>query len=349
MGVLYVAGQAPGAGATAVCAALATRWRRLGKKVLLYKPFTLDAAAVEADLRLFAQITGQPEGRFSIRPYTSGALDPALGEVLGAEVAGLEKETDVVVVQGLPMTDAQGVRLEASATLAQKLGGKALGVLSYDPEHEPAAYESTANRWQETFGELLAGLIINRRTRYAGRMVETEVSSAIDHAGTRLLATVPEDRTMLAPTVAQVAEHLEAQLLTEPSERQRLVEQFIIGGLIMEWGGNYFGRFPRQAVVVRGGRTDIAMSALNFPMSCLVLTGASEPSQYVHQRAEEQQVPLMAAAKDTLEAVAALETIHHRVSVHHPDKIERFAELLDGSIDWETVDQAAGLDRPKAG
>ena len=150
---------------------------------------------------------------------------------------------------------------------------------------------------------------------------------------------------MLAPTVRQVADHLQARVLTGASEEQRLVEQFIIGGLILEWGGNYFGRFPRQAVIVRGGRADIAMAALNFPMSCLVLTACSEPSQYVYQRADEQEVPLLVIEASTLEAAAALDTIDQRVSVHHPAKVERFTELLAAHLDWEAADWAAGFGR----
>ena len=86
------------------------------------------------------------------------------------------------------------------------------------------------------------------------------------------------------------------------------------------------------------------MSALSFPMSCLVLTGTSEPPQYVYQRADEQQIPLMTVMQGTMEAAATLETIHQRVSVHHPDKVERFAGLLAGSLRWEKVNQAVGIE-----
>ena len=339
MGVLYVAGQSPGAGATAVCAALATQWQRSGKRVLIHEPLTLDARIPEADLELFARITGQPQGRFKTQPLENRRLDSALGNALSAEVAGLAKEADVVVIHGLPMTDTQGAPVEASAMLAQRLGATVLGVLAYEPEGHGALAET----WQEAFGVSLAGLIVNGRTRYAGHLMETEVISAIQQAGTQLLGFVPEDRTMLAPTVLQVADHLQARLLTHPSEHQRLVEQFIIGGLIMEWGGNYFGRFPRQAVIVRGGRIDIAMAALNFPMSCMVLTECSDPSQYVYQRADEQDVPLMAVTQNTMETANALETIDQQVSFHHPSKVERFTELLAGALDWATVNHAAGL------
>ena len=169
----------------------------------------------------------------TLHPYTGGKLDPTLGEALKAEVNVLKKENDAVIVQGLPATDAQGTQLEASAAMAQKLDCPVLGILSFDPEQEPAFYEGTAKHWRETFGELLVGLVLNRCTRYASHLVESQVSSAISNAGTHLLATIPEDRSMLAPTVAQVAKHLDAPAA------HRAAGAPAIGGAIHHWRAHH--------------------------------------------------------------------------------------------------------------
>ena len=109
-----------------------------------------------------------------------------------------------------------------------------------------------------------------------------------------MLGVLPEERLLLAPTVQQAAEHLGGTYFTNEDSGGELIEHFLIGGLITEWGGNYFARLPNQAVVVRGGRIDIQMSALNFPLNALFLTGCETPSQYVYQRADELDVPLIA-------------------------------------------------------
>ncbi len=341
MGVLYIAGSSPGVGSTAVCAALATTWQRAGKRVALFKPLELSGETPGADSRLFSTIA--PNAGTDTREFEGGALDPALGDSIAVQLEELAREADVVIVEGLPLTDAQGSRVSATGALAQgvaqRTGSRVVGVLPYAPGLDAGAVAP----WQEAFGDGLAGVLINRCTRYAGHDAADRLTPAIQEAGARVLGTVPEDRAMLAPTVRQVADHLSAELLTWASEDQRLVEQFIIGGLILEWGGNYFGRYPNQAVIVRGGRMDIAMSALNFPMSCLVLTACSEPPQYVHQRADEQEVPLLVAQQGTLEAAAALETIHQRTSVHHVAKVDRLAGLLEGVVDWDAANAAAGL------
>ncbi len=327
MGVVYVAGAQPGAGATATAAGLATLWRRAGRSVALVKFAALDGGI--ADAQLFENIDGSSHEA----PVQPGDLDQA-----AKAVAAAVSRADVTVVEGLPLLDGKG-RAHPTGELARLTGGAVVGVEPYST----AAVGDAASRWRDTFGESLAGLVINRLPKYAGHDAATVLSPGLADAGVAALALVPEDRRMLAPSVRQLADHLEATFFTWPSEDSRLVEHFLIGGLIMEWGGNYFGRFESQAVIVRGGRTDIQMSALNFPMSCLVLTGCAEPPQYVYQRAQAERVPLMVVERSTAEVAAALESIHERVSVHHPAKVERFAELLGVRVDGAVLDRVAGL------
>ena len=340
MGLLYIASDALGTGGTAVSAALATFWRRAGVRVALCKPLALDQEDVRVDGASHAQGTGEDDAGFETQVLQGTVLDPAQADAIAARVQQFAQGHDVVLVDGLPLNQPNGTPLEAASTLALRLGGSVLGVLRYAPELDARAI---VQQWREAFGDALAGLLINRRTRYAGHDVEDRLAPAIRATGVDILGVLPEERMMLAPTVRQVAEHLRAEFYTWASEDYRLVEQFIIGGLILEWGGNYFGRHPNQAVIVRGGRTDIAMSALNFPMSCLILTGCSEPPQYVYQRAGDQGVPLMVVSQGTIEVAASLETVHQRTSVHHPAKFERLADLLVGHLDWDLAYAAAGL------
>ena len=90
--------------------------------------------------------------------------------------------------------------------------------------------------------------------------------------GISMIKVIPEKRVLIAPTVAQIVEHIQGKYFANADRNEDLVEHLLIGGLITEWGGNYFNRFSNQAVIVRGGRIDIQMSALNFPLNLLILT-----------------------------------------------------------------------------
>ncbi len=189
--------------------------------------------------------------------------------------------------------------------------------------------------------ERLAGLVVNRRTAHAEHDAAFRLVPALEAAGVPVLACLAEDRLLSAPTVRSLVEALGATLFTGEDGLDGLVEHLLIGGLITEWGGNYFDRHPHQAVLVRGGRMDIQMSALNFPLAALVLTGAEAPAQYVLQRAEAQEVPLAVTGQRTAEAADALAALPPAPAAH-PDKAARAAALLGSAVGPALLD-AAGV------
>ncbi len=343
MGVLYVCGQGPGAGSTALCAALATTWRRAGRRVALLKPVSLGETGA-ADAELFASIINGPgtNGHGPVQHpivVTGPELERSVADAAAKAVEALGREADVVLVEGLPLAGADGAPSVASASLAQRLNAQVLGVVPY----APGLSAESAAMWREAFGATLAGLLINRRTRYAEHDITARLAPELQEAGLPVVGVVPEERLLLTPTVRQVADHLQAQFYVWESKDQALVEYFLIGGLVLEWGVSYFDRFPNQAVIVQAQRPDIAMAALSCPLSCLILTGGGEPTQYTYQRADQEEIPLLMVERDTHATAETLGSVQERVSVHHPRKVERFAELLTDRLDWAAAERAAGL------
>lgn len=271
-----------------------------------------------------------------------GVAKPAVLAAAAKRVGALEKAAEIVVVDAPPHADADGRAVAATGALAKRLKAKVLGVLPY----ERGLGAATAAAWRQAYGEALVGFVVNRRTRYAERDAADRMGLELEGAGVPVIGVLPEERLMLAPTVRQVAELLGGKLFAGGSGLDRLIEHFLIGGLVTEWGGNYFNRLPNQAVIARGGRADIQMSALNFPLNALVLTGCAQPPQYVAQRAEALDVPLLTVERNTHETAEALEALAGVVTVHHREKIERFTAMVEQGVDLDAL--AARLAPPSA-
>ncbi|MDA1035352.1 MAG: DRTGG domain-containing protein [Chloroflexi bacterium] len=332
MGILYIAGERPGAGATSVAVALATLWRRAGNRVTVVK------AAVSRD--------NDPDPAFFMRNFQGPAEEPLVADqseemiqAIANQVILLNDNSDVVIVEGLPFTDNFGARDSSSQVLAERLGARVLGVIPYHRTVD----SSSAVAWRETYASSLAGVIVNRRTIYGEHDSATRLAPAFEEAGVRIFGTLTEERLLLAPTIQQVSDLLGGTFYAGASGNQELVEHFLIGGLITEWGGNYFGRLSNQAVLVRGGRTDIQMAALNSPLNGLFLTGCQKPPQYVHQRATDLDVPLVVVEHDTPTTTALLDTMESAVSIDHPVKIDLVAEMVRGAVDVAAVGSTVGL------
>jgi len=321
MSVVQIAGSRPGAGATTVACGLASLLRSHGKRVTLVKPLSSPG---DADPAFLASLGGSEETVAFEESPSPEQMARAAKIVQSASASA-----DVVLVDGPPLAGVGG-------ELASRTGARVVGVLEYDRSLGAEA----CGAWRDAFGASLAGCIVNKRTRYAEHDASTRLAAELSEAGLPVLGVLPEERLLLAPTVQQAADHLGGAYFTGEGGGGELIEHFLIGGLITEWGGNYFGRLPNQAVVVRGGRIDIQMSALNFPLNALFLTACETPSQYVHQRADDLDVPLIVVGNNTHETAAALETLDDAVSIHHAAKAERAGAMARERVDASALSEA---------
>lgn len=324
MSVVQIVGAGPGAGATTVACGLALLLRSQGKRVTLVKPLSPPG---DADPAFLASLGGLAE-----TVEVEGAAAPEQVAEAARIVQAIAASADVVLVEGPPVGGG------AAAGLAESTGAVVIGVLEYDR----TLGAGVCGAWRDAFGDALTGCVVNKRTQYAEHDASARLAVELEDAGLPVLGVLPEERLLLAPTVQQAAEHLGGTYFTGEDGGGELIEHFLIGGLITEWGGNYFGRLPNQAVVVRGGRIDIQMSALNFPLNALFLTGCETPSQYVYQRADDLDVPLIAVGSNTHETAAALESLSDAVSVHHAAKAERARAMALECVDAPALSAALG-------
>jgi BioD-like phosphotransacetylase family protein len=313
-----------------------------GRKVALFKPFHMQAQAGEMDadgqiLRQAANVQRSDPTPWPMALSQDGDLrrlpvEQALG-AFGEATAG----TDVAIVEGLSgLADPIG---SVSNHLAGKMDALVVVVIGYTLD---LAVEDVI-RAKLIFGDRLAGVVINGVTRYKLRETKAQLTPEIEAEGVKVLATIPEDRRLLGVSVGQLAQHLDGKFLNWEEKSDNLVEHFLIGGLILDWGVLYFERFSNKAVIVRGDRPDIQMAALRTPTSCIVLTGGHAPIQYVHYEAGEEEVPLIQVEADTLSTAAALESLQEKSLFDHPMKQAKFRELMSQHGDWEALYRSLGV------
>ena len=250
---------------------------------------------------------------------------------------GLAAGQGTVLVEGPSLVTADGIASSISSELAALLDARVVLIVRYGPGLNVDQVLEAC----EPFGQRLLGVFINYVTQYRERHIRLELAPAIESRGVKFLGAIPEDRLLSSVTVGQIAQHLDGQWVFGEDGAQELVENFLIGGNIMDRGTTYFGRKEGTTVIVRGDRPDIQLAALSVPVTCLVLTGGHEPIQYVYYQAEQQGVPLFVVQTDTISTAHALDTVLDRSTFHHPRKLERFKELTQVCVDVAAI--KAGL------
>ena len=323
MAVLAVVSDAPGAGKTAVSSALARLARDGGKTAAVYKPV---GPGGDPDPASYEKLLGQRMNG-AARLTEGESLDEGISGIQ-ASAADLASSSDLVIVEV-----SSALSEDDSARLVEALDASVVAVVGYRPDLQSEDLARAAG----AYSGRLAGVVINGRTRYKGHDTETQLVPLAEQAGVTVLGVVPEDRTMLGVTVAEIASFLDGRNITDVDGMDRLVEHFLVGGLGLDRGTDYFDILDRKAVIIRGDRPDLQMAALTTPMACLMLTMDIEPIEYVYYEAEEQDVPIILVPQDTIPAMELLHGIHERARFDHPDKLARFTHLLKEHTDVATV------------
>jgi BioD-like phosphotransacetylase family protein len=328
--VLYVASDKRGAGKTAFCVTLARDLGLKGQRAAVVKPL---GHPDDPDDGIYQQLLGQPAGE-AARPLPAGALSPELLEEIKAKADTARDGKDVLIVEG-----ASEMTAADSRQVADALDAKVVVVARF----EPGLDVKQLSHWRSVFGDRLVGCVINGLTPYRVMEMSSKLLPSLEAEGLVCLGVVPDDRTLVGVSVRQLASHLEGRFLVGGDIADGLVEHFLVGGLGIDSGLEYFGLRDNKAVIVRGDRPDIQMAALQTPTTCMLSTGGVEPIEYVVNEAELEEVPIVVVDADTIGTMDSIATLQEGARFDHPAKLERYAALLDQHVDITAVRAALGL------
>ena len=317
MSVVYVISETGGMGKTAFVTSLASFLKEQGHRVSVSKPIT--SSPEDPDPLIFSDLLNLEVGR---SPLTT--VIEAVGEV-----DRLTTEGGVAVIEGsssLKLTEHMRFVEETDANV----------ILVTDQMLGPETLE-----FATSFGDNFYGLVVNNETHYGHTEVEKSLIPALDSASIELLGTLPEIRALLSLTVQQIVDGLGGRLTEDQLDASHLVESYMVGGFGMDPGQYAFSTRVNKAVIVRGDRPDVQMSALSTSLACFILTRGMEPIEYVQYEASEEGVPIIVVEMDTLEVMDAIGDLQRNARFDHPKKLLQYRNSMKENIDLE--DLLAGL------
>ncbi len=311
MGVLYVVSAEEAAGKTAICAGIALNLMNDGKKAGYLKPQVAAKDGSDSDIVFMKQILG---------------LDDAVN------APDVIKGRDVVLVEAMLGPGADDALSKDSYGAAKGMQAKAVAVEAYTGE------VSKYTDVYKGFGDSLLGVIINKAPESKLKQVKDDAKAQFGAAGITVLGVIPENRVLLAITVGELAEKIQGKILNNAEKSAELVENFMLGAMVVDSGLDYFGRKSNKAAIVRQDRPDMQLAALETSTSCLILTGSSEPPVYnVLQKAEARGIPIISTDAEVQDILASLEDNLMATRLNQEKKLSRLAEVVKKNLDIQAV------------
>ena len=329
MAALYVTSSQAGAGKTLVCAGLGKHLKSKGKKVGFFKPLVADIKGKEADsdTTFFKRILSLKEPVEDLCPAIGG---DGVAKVKQA-YAKVAKGKDVVIIEGVWRQRPGAKAAETSSEIAKALGAKVIVVEAYSPE----LFKTKLADKYEGFGADLLGIVINK--------VPMSRMEVVNELGGVVLGVIPEDRTLLSLSVAEIAKLVEGKIVNDAAKSAELVENYMLGALGVDSGLDYFGRKVNKAVVVKGERSDMQLAALETSTRCLVISGDSEPIYDVRRSAEDKAIPIIVTDENTAAVMASVELALGMTKFNQEKKLPRLDEIIKQRFDFEALYKGLGL------
>jgi BioD-like phosphotransacetylase family protein len=353
MANLYVTSAETFSGKSALCIGLGVRFRADGLKTGYMKPVNVNCGLREGlpyddDVTFAKQIFDMPEPPTQLGPV---ALTPAKLEqqLRGPETdyeprfveafGQLSVGRDVMVLEGGRSWREGYVAGLSPKRVVELAQAQVLIVLKYDQ----TLLVDRALAAQDYFGKALMGIVINETPRAHVDDVRDTTEPYLTRHSLAVLGVLPKDPMLAAPTVAELAEGLHAEILCGADKTGELVEHMLVGAMSAEAALTYFRRQPNKAVITGGDRADIQLAALETSTRCLVLTGNLYPSPVVLNRADELGVPVLLADMDTLRTIEVVEGYLGRGRVQQPQKVDRFTVLLNEHLNFTALYEGLGI------
>ncbi len=311
MVALYVVSAEEAAGKTAVCAGLAKNLMNDGKKVGYLNPQAAEKSSSDGDIDFMRQILGSDD--------VVNAPDVFHGR-------------DVVLVEGIVGASADDAMSRDNYGAAKEMNARVIAVEAYSGQ------ASSYIDIYKGFRDSLLGVVLNKVPVSQLKRVHDEASKQFGADGIKVLGVLPEDRVLLAITVGELADSIQGKILNNADKSGELVENFMLGAMVVDSGLDYFGRKSNKAAVVRQDRPDMQMAALETSTRCLVLSGSQEPPIYnVLQKAENRGIPIIATENATSDIVSSIEEALSKARINQDKKLPKLAEIVKQHLNLQAV------------
>jgi len=190
----------------------------------------------------------------------------------------------------------------------------------------------------EKYGCELDGVILNVIPLPYLERVKGYIVPLLENSGIRVLGLITEKPKLIAPTVRDIVEALNGEVLEGEEYLDNIVEDILIGAMSPEAAIRWFRRVSNAAIVTGGDRTDLIIQAIETKPSAIILTGNLYPTIGALIRAREKGIPIVLVPYDTYTTIEKLREVQRIVT---PESLrikeKEILETVEKDIKWKEI------------
>jgi len=190
----------------------------------------------------------------------------------------------------------------------------------------------------------VAGVIINKVHPEKYDKVKRLVTKGLKRKKVKVLGVVPYRSFLSAPSLYQIMEETNAELVTGRENLKNIVHRTIVGAMEVHEALQYLE--DKALVITPGDRKDIILAVLNFQkngqqtdcqVSGIVLTGGIMPDKKIIEMASDAGLPMLLMKGDTYKVAAEVHGLTVKIRPEDTDKIDLARSLIKDHVDIDGI------------
>lgn len=251
---------------------------------------------------------------------------------------------DIVIIEGTGHAGVGSVFDHSNARVARLLNSKVILVSSGGigrPIDEIVLNKALFDRE----GVKLAGVIINKVLPEKFDKVSNLVRKGLKTKGIEVLGTIPYNPMLCHPTIAQILEETDFELISvDELSLGNKVSKVIIGAMESHDAIKYI--VDDSLLITPGDREDMLKLALScyrdsdknkLKVSGVVLSCGITPGKEIINLLKERSVPVLLANKDTYSVASIVHDITVKIRPQDKEKIDIAIKLIKNNVDLDKL------------
>jgi len=355
---LFIAATKQNDGKTTVSLGLIRNLQNRFKKVGFIKPIGQryleeQGLKIDEDSVLIEDVCGIKCGLKDMSPiavekgftekYISRPNKEAITREIQDSFRRVSKGNDLVIVEGTGHAGVGSVFDHSNATVAKLVGAKVI-IISSGGIGRPIDEIALNTALFEKKGVKVLGVIVNKVLPEKYEKINRLVRMGLQRKKISVLGVVPFTPMLSWPTIEQILEETDFQLLCGKDYLERPVSQVVVGA--MEPGDAIKYMVDDSLMITPGDREDMIMAVLScfrtkakicLRVCGLILSGGIMPAESIMNLLKEAQIPVLLAKAHTYDVATRIYDLTVKIRPKDSKKIDSVVKLIKDNVDLDKI------------
>jgi BioD-like phosphotransacetylase family protein len=349
---IFIAATKQNDGKTTVSLGLIYNFKDRFKKVAFIKPIGQryleeEGVKVDEDSVLIEKVTASCKVRCGLKDMSPVAVEKGFTEKyinspdkkpitsqIKQAFRHVSRGQDLVIIEGTGHAGVGSVFDHSNATVARLLGSKVI-IISSGGIGRPIDEIVLNKALFEKEGVKVLGVIINKVLPNKFDKINRLVRKGLERKKIDVLGVIPYNPMLSQPTIEQILEETDFEVLCGRDYLERSVSQIIVGAMEPQDAVKYI--VNDSLMITPGDREDMITTTLKFKVSGIILSGGITPSQPTMDLLSKAKIAVLSAKPDTYTVATAVHDLTVKIRPQDTAKINAVIKLIKDNVDLDKI------------